>query len=1010
MTTFGKETPSPADVPAGARPQPQATAQLQAKQGVGLAPPLRLGRRHRMVVAATLTVTATISTLAWIHERAEISQYDRARFGELLSPAGESVQQRLRAQALVLQALCGFIEGGKDVGPVELDAYVAALNLSRDYPGIRGVGYCRLSETSGAQVGEPILAVMDSRYEQAVQDAASRLTEFEAVRGRAVEAQSPVPTGQEEFGFDSPITGFLWLMPLQERGAARPANPGAEVEPSAWAFALVESRIMAAVSLGPSLPGVNIHLYRGETPSAGALLVHTEGFRPTEEQAAGDLLASHRIEVAGQVMVLTFHGARNSSTTFTSWRLLGTAVIGICVSLLMTALVWFYLHSRAQGMLLAGQADREMRQSEALSLGIAHSCPALHWMSDAHQRITFFNQAWLTFRGRSLEQERDHGWIDGLHPEDAGPFLKAYDEAFKGQTPFSVEFRLRRLDGEYRWVLNRGVPRYALDGTFAGFYGACLDIGDRKNLESELRTAHMLSDAAIQRLTAQSDLMESVLAHIPHYVFWKDCNSVYLGCNRKFAEAAGLHDPGIIVGRTDYDMPWSREEADFYRACDRQVISSGQPLLNIEETQRSPTGSTLTILTSKVPLRDASGRVLGILGIFEDITERKRAEMALHTRLAALDAAADMIVITDLNGEIKYVNPAFEATTGYTADEVVGQTPRLLKSDEQDADFYRQMWRHILSGKTWQGEITNRRKDGRLYPEEMTITPIRGEDGLVARFVAIKRDITARREREAIEHDRQHLRQAVTAMERVLGVISHELRTPLAGVRAMSEYLLCAESHHTREHDEFLKSINHEIVRMANMVNDILEVARINSGAAQWNWSEFTLLACCQSAVDLIRPLVRDDRVRLELSVEPRDLTMRGDEAAIRRLVLNLLSNAQRHTDDGFIRVVVEATSEDGRAWIELRVEDTGTGMSPEIASKLGEAFALNSGIVGDRYVKGSGLGLAICRGIVGAHDGSILVRSTQGNGTAVVVRLRGDLDQPAEKAQPISIAGSIMP
>src|ERR1035437_2126638 len=132
-----------------------------------------------------------------------------------------------------------------------------------------------------------------------------------------------------------------------------------------------------------------------------------------------------------------------------------------------------------------------------------------------------------------------------------------------------------------------------------------------------------------------------------------------------------------------------------------------------------------------------------------EISERKRAEEQLRVQATALDAAANAIVITDHNGTIQSVNPAFTALTGYTAQEAVGQNPRLLKSGKQDEAFYRKLWQTISSGQVWNGELTNRRKNGSLYAEEMTITPLRNADGVIARYIAIKQDITARKELEA---------------------------------------------------------------------------------------------------------------------------------------------------------------------------------------------------------------------------------------------------------------------
>ena len=269
-------------------------------------------------------------------------------------------------------------------------------------------------------------------------------------------------------------------------------------------------------------------------------------------------------------------------------------------------------------------------------------------------------------------------------------------------------------------------------------------------------------------------------------------------------------------------------------------------------------------------------------------------------------------------------------------------------------------------------------------------------DGAAARrAVGAVSDITERKRAEALEGERAGLRQAVSAMEGVLGVVGHELRTPLAGLRAMSEFLLTDGASGSAECEQMLSGINEEVVRMSETVNDLLEAARLNSGLAKWRWSSFNLRAACEEAIDPVRPLVDESKVVIECDVAA-ELTMRGDADAIRRLVLNLLSNARKYTTAGSIRVSAGPSPERGDGWLEISVADTGAGIPAEIRDRLGEAFALNAGLVGANHVNGTGLGLAICKGIAAAHGGGLSVRSEIGKGTTVVATLRSDLPGPA--------------
>ncbi|MGQ9652021.1 MAG: hybrid sensor histidine kinase/response regulator [Phycisphaerae bacterium] len=245
-----------------------------------------------------------------------------------------------------------------------------------------------------------------------------------------------------------------------------------------------------------------------------------------------------------------------------------------------------------------------------------------------------------------------------------------------------------------------------------------------------------------------------------------------------------------------------------------------------------------------------------------------------------------------------------------------------------------------------------------------------------------------------IAQERDQLRAAVTAFEQVLGIVSHELRTPLAGTRAMTEFLLQKGARTTELLDSYLSNIHQQVVHMADTINNLLDATRFNSGTVPWRWSEFAVEEVCREAMDTITPLVDPAKVELRVQVEPRGLTMRGDSEAIRRLLINLLSNAQKHTDVGSVVVEITARTAERAKWVQIEVRDTGRGIDSRIADRLGVAFALGAGALGDRHVSGSGLGLSICRGIVAAHGGKLHLSSRKGFGTTVRALLRADLPE----------------
>jgi cell cycle sensor histidine kinase DivJ len=177
------------------------------------------------------------------------------------------------------------------------------------------------------------------------------------------------------------------------------------------------------------------------------------------------------------------------------------------------------------------------------------------------------------------------------------------------------------------------------------------------------------------------------------------------------------------------------------------------------------------------------------------------------------------------------------------------------------------------------------------------------------------------------------------------------------------------------------------------MVNSLLEAARLNSGVAVWQWGVVRFGNVSADALDVVRPLIDQSKLAISFSCEPEDLEGTGDADAIRRLIINLVNNAARHTPSGSVTVTCRKLSKmmPGQ-WVEIQVADTGKGIDPALAERLGEPFALNSGAVGANHVQGTGLGLAICKGIAAAHGGRMLIESAPGKGTTVSVRLRCDL------------------
>lgn len=279
------------------------------------------------------------------------------------------------------------------------------------------------------------------------------------------------------------------------------------------------------------------------------------------------------------------------------------------------------------------QARRALSECEARFRAMADSAPLMIWMTDADHQCVFINQAWQRFTGRSLFEERDDGWIENVHPDDRERCLATHHEAFASRSAFSTEYRLHRVDGQYRWLLDSAAPRYDADGAFLGYIGCCVDITDRHEAEE-----------ALQR---RERYQRALLDNFPFLVWLKDPEGRFLAVNATLAQAFGVAHPDDLVGKTDFDIT-PAAFAEGYRADDRKVQHERCRLTVEEEIQKD--GQNRWFETYKAPLLDAHGNILGTVGFARDVTERKDAEAAL---LRLKDTLEEKVAIRTAEAEAR---------------------------------------------------------------------------------------------------------------------------------------------------------------------------------------------------------------------------------------------------------------------------------------------------------------------------------------------------------------------
>lgn len=367
----------------------------------------------------------------------------------------------------------------------------------------------------------------------------------------------------------------------------------------------------------------------------------------------------------------------------------------------------------------------ELKESELRFRRIADQSPMFIWMTDVKGNTTYVNRSWSVFTGRSLEQEAGKGWEEGLHPDDRERCSAVYAVASARREPVTIEYRLRNHAGEYRWLLDTGVPNFLPNGEFVGFIGSCIDIQDRK--ESEL--AVMQSEEKFRRMFNSAPAKLLIDPESGAIVDVNAAGCQFYGWSAEEMKRMSIGDINIhgVAGlQQKLGAAFEGHVKDF-TAIHRRKDGS---LRNVD------------IYPTVV---EVSGRPF-IYEFVMDVTDKLRSEERLRIVNAALDSAENAIVISDTDGSIMWSNPSFLRLTGYTMPEVLGRNLRdLVRTEHQPKEFFAEMWKTIKNGRVWKGELINRRKDGTEYTEEQTITPVTNTQGVVTHFISIKQDITDRR-------------------------------------------------------------------------------------------------------------------------------------------------------------------------------------------------------------------------------------------------------------------------
>ncbi len=603
-------------------------------------------------------------------------------------------------------------------------------------------------------------------------------------------------------------------------------------------------------------------------------------------------------------------------------------------------------------------AEEALRESEERFRSIVEGAPdAIFIQSD--RRFAYVNPAACRlFGAASADALIGSPVFDRIHPRYhrlAGERMRLLNEERRSLRE-RVELRFLRMDMSEVWVETSGEPIF-----YQGKHGAlgfARDITWRKQAEEALRESEERFRSIFR------DNLSAMFLLDPATGRFLDVNSAcgnFYGRSREDLLTMHIQDIGLHGGEALGEM---------------HATASGTQN-RFESRHRLADGSVrdVEVFTSTICTYGACV----LYCIVNDISEKRSAQRQVRLLGRAVEQNSESIIITDHRGAIEYVNPAFTRSTGYAPDEVAGRNPRMLKSGAQGEAFYRNLWRTILSGETWRGEMHNRRKNGELFWEDVAISPIFDDTGSISHFIAIKEDITERKRlMESLVQAKEKAEESDRLKTAFLQNISHEIRTPMNGILGFLK-LLEMPALDDDERSEYIRIVNQSGQRLLGTINDIIELSRIEAGRTDVRMETVDVEQIMLFHYAFFKPQAEEKGLVLSLEKHLRgeEALLRTDKKKLDSILISLLGNALKFTGKGG----VEFGNRIEGSELHFYVRDSGAGIPGDRIEVIFERFMQADSSIARPY-EGCGLGLTIAKANVESLGGRIRVNSEPGKGS----------------------------